>query len=78
MVAAAAPRHAGCMDADQLLSLLVATDAGLLLILALVAKKRLEWKRPATKQISPRLRRWRRSLSSRPPAGWWPRLRKRG
>ena len=77
MVAAVAPGHAGCMDGDQLLSLLVATDAGLLLILALVAKKRLEWKRPSRRQISPRLRRRRRSLPSRPPAGWWPRVRKR-
>jgi len=76
MVAAAAPRDAGCMDADQLLSLLVATDAALLLILALVAKKRLEWKRPP---VSRRRRLWRRALSARLPAGWRPlRMKKRG
>ncbi|HEY7793124.1 MAG TPA: hypothetical protein VIA10_03865 [Gaiellaceae bacterium] len=43
------------MDAhDQYLSLLVATDAALLMILALLAKKLLVWKPPARQPISRR------------------------
>ena len=52
MAATARVGHAGHVGArDQYLSLLVATDAALLVILALVAKKRLEWKPPAPQPI---------------------------
>lgn len=41
---------------QQYLSILVALDAALLLILAGLAKKQLDWKRPAPQPVSRRLR----------------------
>jgi hypothetical protein len=71
MAAWYAGSHPGGVDAhDPYLSLLVATDAALLMILALLAKKQLERKRPALQPISRRGRDPVEHLSFRQWPAW--------